>query len=98
MIADPARLFLSRGVGRRSKPVEYFMLANTRSEGPVIGRLADEPIRETVVDQWGSRYRYAGLAPRDPNGRFAVDRLRTGEWIVAPGLLYVSEDQFATGS
>jgi hypothetical protein len=82
-------------VGRRSMPIEYFVLVNTRSEGPVIGHIADRPICETVVDERGVRYHYAGLAPRDPDGRFDVDCLRHGEWIVQPGFIYASEDKSA---
>ena len=92
MIGNPTRFF-PQALGRRSMPIEYFVLANTRSEGPVIGHVADQPIRESVVDDRGVRYRYAGLAPRDPDGRFAVDCLRSGEWIVRPGFIYVTDDQ-----
>ena len=92
MIGSRTRFGLPSTVGRRSMPIEYFVLANIRSEGPVVGRLADQPIRETVVDDRGIRYRYAGLAPRDPDGRFDVNCLRAGEWIVRPGFIYVSDD------
>ena len=76
----------------RSLPIEYFVLANLRFLGPVIGRLAGAPIHATVVDQSGACYRYAGLARRDPDGRFDVDALRRDEWIVQPGLIYAAEE------
>lgn len=81
-------------VWHRNIPVEYFVLAVTRSEGPVVGYLADVPIYEHVVDAWGMRYEYAGLVPRKVDGRFDVEALRPGEWIVRPGgFIYVSEDK-----
>jgi hypothetical protein len=57
-----------------------------------VGYLADCPIPGAVRDQTGHRYSYDGLAPRDSGGRFDVESLRPGEWIVEPGLVYVSDD------
>ena len=73
-------------------PTEYFVLANLRPEGAVIGHFAGQPIAETVIDGNGLRYRYAGVAPRDADGRFDVEALRAGEWIVKPGLVYLMEE------
>jgi hypothetical protein len=72
-------------------PIEYFVLANLRLEGPIIGRLASQAIHETVVDEGGARYRYVGLVRRDIEGRFDVNSLQPGEWIVRPGLIYAIE-------
>ncbi|TPI26741.1 hypothetical protein FJ414_29790 [Mesorhizobium sp. B3-1-6] len=72
-------------------PIEYFILADPRDKGAVIGRLADHPIRETVVDGQGCSYRYVGVATRNPDGRYDVEALRPGEWIAQPGLLYALE-------
>ncbi|CDX61310.1 hypothetical protein [Mesorhizobium sp. M2C.T.Ca.TU.002.02.1.1] len=72
-------------------PTEYFILANLKNDGAVIGRLADHLIRETVVDGHGSSYRYVGVATRGPDGRYDVEALRPGEWIVQPGLVYALE-------
>ncbi len=72
-------------------PTEYFVLANLRERGAVIGRLADHPIVDTVVDASGLRYHFVGVAPRDRSGRFDVEALRTGEWIVQPGLVYAAD-------
>ena len=79
---------LSARVGR-SLPAGSFILADLRSEGATIGHLGGRPIPEIVIDASGHRYRYAGVAPRDAGGRFDVDCLRTGEWIVQPGLVYL---------
>jgi hypothetical protein len=81
----------------RSLPTEYFILANLRSEGATIGHLADKPIAETVVDASGHRYHYVGVASRAADGRFDVDSLRTGEWIVRPGLVYAMEEKRKAG-
>ncbi|MDX8477391.1 hypothetical protein RFN28_02725 [Mesorhizobium sp. VK24D] len=75
----------------RTIPTEYFVLANLRNEGKVVGRLADHPISEIVVDDRGLRYRYVGVATRAADGRYDVDSLRPGEWIVQPGLVYALE-------
>lgn len=92
MYKTPTRFRLSPRVGR-SVPTEYFVLANLRHDGPVVGHLDDQPIHEMVTDGNGLRYHYAGLAPRDTNGQLDVEALRAGEWIVKPGLVYVMEDK-----
>ena len=83
-------VWLTSGVSHRV-PTEYFVLANLREQGTVIGRLADHPIADTVVDASGLRYHFVGVAPRDRSGRFDVEALRTGEWIVQPGLVYAAD-------
>ena len=75
----------------RNFPVEYYILSHVAFAGAVVGSLADQPIRETVIDEAGQRYRFAGLACRDSNGRYDVFSLQAGEWIVEPGLIYVAE-------
>lgn len=85
-------------MGGRSIPIEYYIL---RIAGPsasqacagsaVIGYLGDRPIFSKVVDSSGTRYRYVGLASRLPGGRYDVQSLAPGEWIVEPGLVYSSE-------
>jgi hypothetical protein len=74
-------------------PTEYFILANLREQGAIIGRLAGHPIADTVVDTSGLRYHFVGVAPRDRSGRFDVEALRAGEWIVQPGLVYAVDGQ-----
>jgi hypothetical protein len=68
--------------------VEYFMLLHPRADGPVLGTYAGRPIAATIVDADGRRYCYAGVAPRLSNGRYDLDALRKGEWLVEPGLVY----------
>ena len=83
--------------GRRGVPTEYFILSDLRAEGATIGHLADSPIVETVVDASRHQYRYVGVALRAADGRFDVDALRSGEWIVRPGLVYALEDKRKAG-
>jgi hypothetical protein len=71
-----------------ARPVEFFMLHDARADGPLLGYFADCEIAEAVTDHFGSRYVYAGLAPKRRDGRFDVDALRPGEFIVKPGLVY----------
>jgi hypothetical protein len=72
----------------RGRPVEYLVLVEPRPAGPVVGFLAGNPIPEAVVDYFGRRYVYAGVAPRRRNGQYDGEALRQGEWIVEPGLVY----------
>ena len=85
-------------MGTRSVPIEYYILQTAARATPqsemgsvVVGYLADKPILSTVVDSTGSRYRYVGLASRLPDGRYDVQALSPGEWIVEPGLIYRSQ-------
>ena len=74
-----------------SMPIEYFILAKLRFDGPIIGYLESQAIHEYALDERGMRYRYIGLMPRDVDGRFDVNSLQQGEWIVQPGLIYAVE-------
>ena len=76
----------------RSFPIEYYVLPNVSVDGPVLGYLADCPIRGWVRDQWGKRYRYVGLVPCFADGTFNIGLLQPGEWIVEPGLVYVMDE------
>jgi hypothetical protein len=71
-----------------AKPIEYFMLHDAKPTGPSMGRFADREIPESVVDVFGRRYVYVGVAPRRWDGQFDVDALGTGEFILPPGLVY----------
>jgi hypothetical protein len=73
---------------RRGKPLEYSMLHNTQSEGPIIGRLDDLEFSEFVVDEFGRLFSYSGVAPRLSDGRFDNAALQDGEFILRPGLIY----------
>ncbi|WP_292665226.1 hypothetical protein [Mesorhizobium sp.] len=87
-------------VGTRGVPIEYYTLRiagpkGSRSgvESAIVGYLAERPIFGTVTDALGTRYRYVGLAARLPDGRYDIEALFPGEWIVEPGLIYKSEDE-----
>lgn len=77
----------------RNVPVEYYVLSHVEFAGAIVGSLADKPIHEAVIDENGNRYHFAGLASRDANGRYDVFSLKTGEWIVEPGLIYRTHGQ-----
>jgi hypothetical protein len=70
------------------RPVEYFILMEPRADGPVVGYLDGRPIPAAVVDYWGRHYSYAGVAPRQRSGRYDIEALGPGEWIMEPGLVY----------
>jgi hypothetical protein len=63
-------------------------MVEPRPAGPTIGLYRGLPIAERVVDQFGRRFFYVGLASRRRDGRFDVASLRAGEFIVEPGLVY----------
>ena len=78
------------------KPIEYFVVHDTRPVGPSIGRYGDKEIASSIVDASGRRYAYAGVAPRKWNGQLDVDALRPGEFILLPGLIYRQEGSKAS--
>ena len=71
-----------------SRPVEYFILVEPHADGPVVGYYGGRPIAAAVVDYFGRRYSYAGIAPRGRSGQYDVEALGPGEWIIEPGLVY----------
>jgi hypothetical protein len=73
------------------RPVEYSILIEPRPDGQVIGYYAGRPIAAAVVDHFGRRFTYAGVAPRLRSGTYDVGSLRPGEWIVEPGLVYYAD-------
>src|SRR5262249_2760615 len=73
------------------RPVDYLILTEPSAAGPVIGQYAGRPIYAAVVDYFGRRFSYAGIAPRLRNGRYDVGALQPGEWIVEPGLIYFGD-------
>lgn len=77
-----------RGTIVQDRPIEYSMLHDVKPIGPSMGFYAGREIPESVVDQFGRRFVYAGVAPRKWNGVFDVDALAAGEFIVRPGLIY----------
>jgi hypothetical protein len=68
--------------------VDYYIIVDPRPEGPVIGYFAGQPIAASVVDDFGRRFIYDGVAPHRRSGQYDIESLRPGEWIVEPGLVY----------
>ena len=71
--------------------VDFVMLVDPRPAGPVLGYFRGHPIASAVIDYFGRRYVYAGVAPRGRNGRYDVDALAKGERLMEPGLVYRDE-------
>ena len=80
-----------------ARPVEYFMLVEPRADGPVIGYYAGHAIPAAVVDHFGHSFTYVGVAPRLRSGRYDVESLQPGEWIVEPGLIYYRDPSESRG-
>ncbi|MBB4506754.1 hypothetical protein E0H35_01860 [Rhizobium leguminosarum bv. viciae] len=72
----------------RSIPHEYFILSGIRADGPVVAQVSGRAVATSVFDAHGRRYRFVGVAKRDPAGRIDVLSLKPGEWIVSPNLIY----------
>ena len=68
--------------------VDYLILVDPRPAGPVLGYYKQQPIPAAVIDYFGRRYLYAGVAPRRRNGQYDIAALATGERLVEPGLVY----------
>lgn len=68
--------------------IEYSTLHDVKPTGGSIGLYAGKEIAASVVDEFGRRFVYAGLAPRKANGELDARALEKGEFIVMPGLLY----------
>jgi len=73
-----------RGTIVLDRPIEYSILHNAKPIGPSMGFYTDREIPESVIDEFGRRFVYAGVAPRKCNGAFDVDALAAGEFIVQP--------------
>jgi hypothetical protein len=72
----------------RGRYLEYFLLRNVIAEGPVVGQYEGQDIRKSIVDEWGRRYSFVGIVAFRGDGQYDVDGLKTGEFILAPGLVY----------
>ena len=88
--APAIKSFIKAVSSRERHPIdeEFFILAHVQPEGHVVGRLGELAIPSHVMDEDGQHYVFEGVAARRPSGRFDVDALRPGEWIVRPGLVY----------
>jgi hypothetical protein len=72
---------------------DYHIVFEPRPDGPTIGFYGEHPIAAAIVDYFGRRFIYDGIAPRRRNGNYDVKLLRPGEWIVEPGLVYSIESE-----
>jgi len=70
------------------RPDIFSIMVEPRPVGPVIGFYRDRPIAERVVDLFGRRFTYAGVIGRRRDGQYDVDRLKSGQFIVEPGVVY----------
>lgn len=72
----------------RSPSIEYLMLADARPDGPTLGFFRGSAIAAAVIDYFGRRYVFAGIASRERNGQYDVEALARGERLIEPGLIY----------
>jgi hypothetical protein len=72
---------------------DYHIVFEPRPDGPTIGFYGEHPIAAAIVDYFGRRFIYDGIAPRRRDGNHDVKLLRPGEWIVEPGLVYSIESE-----
>jgi len=78
-------------VPRAERPIEYMILVDPRPDGPSLGFYRDKPIAAAVVDYFGRRYVYSGIATRLRDGQYDVNALSKEERLVEPGLIYRSD-------
>jgi hypothetical protein len=74
-----------------SHPIEYLIIAEPRPAGPLIGYFAGHAIASAVVDCFGRRYVFRGIASRRANGQFDASGLARSERLMEPGLIYEHE-------
>jgi hypothetical protein len=60
-------------------------------------KISRQPARRGALSLYGVYKSGRAVAPRAADGRFDVDALRTGEWIVRPGLVYALEEKRKAG-
>ena len=70
------------------RPDIFSIMVEPRPVGPVIGFYRDRPIAERVIDLFGRRFAYAGIIGRRRDGQFDVERLKSGQFIAEPGIVY----------
>ena len=70
------------------RKLEYSILHDVAPAGPSIGSYSGQPIHESIIDMFGRRFVFVGVASRLSNGRFNAGALGTGEFILRPGLIY----------
>ena len=79
---------MSAIVHQRCTRADFLVVVDPRPAGPILGMFGEHKIASTVVDRFGRRYDYVGIATRLWMGRCDSDALKSGEWLVEPGLVY----------
>jgi hypothetical protein len=79
---------MSAFVHRRCNRADFLVVVDPQPEGPILGMFGEHKIASTVVDRFGRRYDYVGIATRLWMGRCDADAIKYGEWLVEPGLVY----------
>jgi len=79
---------MSAFVHQRCNKADFLVVVDPRPEGPILGMFGEHKIASTVVDRFGRRYDYVGIATRLWMGRCDADAIKYGEWLVEPGLVY----------
>jgi hypothetical protein len=72
----------------RKRLLEYSFIQDPRPIGPPIGSYGGKDFAEFVRDAFGRVFVYSGIASRRRDGRLIAEDLRTGEFIILPGLVY----------
>jgi len=73
---------------KHAQTVDYFILRDVTPYGRAIGVFSGIPISEAIVDAYGRHYIFSGIASRTWSGKFNVECLGSGEFILPPGLVY----------
>jgi len=69
--------------------LEYSLVHDAKAVGPKIGEYAGVPIYESIADGCGQHYNFVGTASHYANGTLNAEVLKSGEFILRPGLIYV---------
>ena len=72
----------------QQRPDIFSIMVEPRPAGPVIGFYHERPIAERVIDLFGRRFAYAGIIGRRRDGQYDVERLKSGQFIAEPGIVY----------
>ena len=75
-------------IRNQARPAEYSMIVEPHPEGAVIGYFAGKPISEEIVDLFGRRFSFVGVASFRRDGDVDATSLHVGEFIAEPGLVY----------
>lgn len=67
---------------------EHRILGHVQSAGQLLGHFAGHPIYSVVIDQAEQHYNFLGVASCYPDGKYDLRRLKPGEFILDPGLIY----------